>query len=278
MSLVDRGLDSLSFLTDDARDALRRRLRELTGVGLIVLAMLLAIALATWSVQDPSLSHATNTPVKNLLGIAGATVADLLMQLFGIASLAIVLPTAIFGWRRASPRDLYRERWRLLVWVVGVVLAAAFAASLPRTHSWPLPAGLGGVTGDMLWRWMTFFASSLMIHLCMSAVVGVAAIVALAFASGIGGHGRSEPAERKDKDKAEDDEDASIGLGLLVHGFLSLKARFARFLARRRTGAGPLRPSASAPKTPRAEPRFENYQAALRDLEHEDAEDDEEED
>src|SRR6476620_9850703 len=120
MSVIDRGLDSLSFLTDSARDALRRRLREVSGLGLILLAMLLMIALATWSVQDPSLSHATNTPVKNLLGVAGATVADLLMQLLGIGSLAIVLPTAIWGWRLASHRDLCRERWRLAVWIVGV--------------------------------------------------------------------------------------------------------------------------------------------------------------
>jgi S-DNA-T family DNA segregation ATPase FtsK/SpoIIIE len=139
MSVIDRSLDSLTFLTDSARDALRRRLRELTGLTLIVTAMLLAVSFATWSVQDPSLSHATNTSVRNLLGIGGATVADLLMQLFGIASLAILLPIAVWGWRLASHRDLFRERWRLLSWIAGVALAAGFAASLPRTPSWPLP-------------------------------------------------------------------------------------------------------------------------------------------
>ena len=84
MSVIVRGFDSLS-LSDSLRDALRRRLRELIGLALIVLAMLLAVALASWSVQDPSLSHATNAPVRNLLGHPGAIVADLLMQLFGIA-------------------------------------------------------------------------------------------------------------------------------------------------------------------------------------------------
>src|SRR5262249_26307112 len=60
MAAIDRGLDSLSFLSDAVREALRRRLRELGGLALIVLATLVALALATWSVQDPSLSHATN--------------------------------------------------------------------------------------------------------------------------------------------------------------------------------------------------------------------------
>src|SRR5262249_11428682 len=51
MAAIDRGLDSLSFLSDAVRDALRRRLRELGGLALIVLATLVALALATWSVQ-----------------------------------------------------------------------------------------------------------------------------------------------------------------------------------------------------------------------------------
>ena len=68
MPAIDRGLDSLSFLPDAVRDAMRRRLRELGGLALIALSILLALALATWSVQDPSLSHATTTPVRNVLG------------------------------------------------------------------------------------------------------------------------------------------------------------------------------------------------------------------
>ena len=42
MSAIDRGFDSLS-LSDSLREALRRRMRELTGVALIVFAMLLGL-------------------------------------------------------------------------------------------------------------------------------------------------------------------------------------------------------------------------------------------
>src|SRR5438045_2784074 len=65
MPAIDRTLASPTFLTEEARDALRRRLHELGGLALILLALMLAIALATWSVRDPSLSHATTTPVRN---------------------------------------------------------------------------------------------------------------------------------------------------------------------------------------------------------------------
>ena len=148
MSVINRSLDRLTFLTDSARDALRRRLREIAGVSLIVLALLLAAALATWSAQDPSLSHATNAPIRNRLGISGAIVSDLLMQLFGLASLALVLPIAIWGWRLTSHRPMVRERMRIAAWIIGVALVAAFASSLPRNANWPLPGGLGGVIGD----------------------------------------------------------------------------------------------------------------------------------
>ena len=44
----------------------RRRLRELGGLVLVARRGMAALALATWSVQDPTLSHATDAPVHNL--------------------------------------------------------------------------------------------------------------------------------------------------------------------------------------------------------------------
>ena len=105
MSALDRGFD-FAALSDDLRGAIRRRLREGIGVALMLLAILATIALATWSVQDPSLSHATNTPVRNLLGVSGAIAADLLMQLFGIGAAALVLPVAIWGCRLVTHRPI----------------------------------------------------------------------------------------------------------------------------------------------------------------------------
>src|SRR5260221_637401 len=82
------------------------RLREIVGVPLIVFAVLLAAALASCSVQDPTLSHATFNLVRTLLGLPGAIAADLMMQLLGLGALAIVLPIAVRGWRMASHRPL----------------------------------------------------------------------------------------------------------------------------------------------------------------------------
>src|ERR1700733_14263472 len=88
MSMIDRSLDGMAFLSVQLGAALRRRLREVGGIALVSLAMMAALALATWSVQDPSLSHATDARVHNLLGVPGAIAADLMMQLLGLGSLA----------------------------------------------------------------------------------------------------------------------------------------------------------------------------------------------
>src|SRR6202042_3885774 len=90
-----------------------------------------ALALAPWSVRDPSLSHATDAPVHNLLGMPGAIAADLLMQLLGLGSLALLLPIAIWGYRLLGHRPLSREKLRMLLWLFGAGLAAAFASCLP---------------------------------------------------------------------------------------------------------------------------------------------------
>ena len=258
MSAIDRSIDSLSFLSDGMRDALRRRLREIAGVALIVLALLLGAALATWSVQDPSFSHATNTPVRNLLGIGGATVADLLMQLLGLAAVALVLPIALWGWRLASHRPLRRERIRLLVWIAAMLLAAAFAACLPRSPAWPLPVGLGGVVGDGLLRLPLWLAGShvALTKLAVAALTGCGALLAFAIAAGFGWQ---EPRQERDQERKDDVEDkqerASISLGWITHGLLSLKWRIARMFTRR-TPRAPMRHEPM--RYERAEPRFDD--------------------
>ena len=116
MASSDRNLDVVAFVTDHFRDIVRRRLSELAGLALITCALLGVIALATWSVQDPSLSHATQTPIKNLLGFPGAIFSDLAMQLLGLSAVLLLLPEALLGWRLLSHRPL-GEKWRGLVWV-----------------------------------------------------------------------------------------------------------------------------------------------------------------
>jgi DNA segregation ATPase FtsK/SpoIIIE, S-DNA-T family len=274
MRVSGRSDDGIGSLSGWLGAILQRRLREVSGIALLSLAFAGALALATWSVQDPSLSHATDAPVHNLLGRPGAVAADLMMQLLGLGSLALLLPIAVWGYRLINHRPLSRERLRVVVWMFGAVLTAAFASCLPRSAHWPLPSGLGGVIGDAMLR-----LPAVLLHLPLveanrftaSIVLGIAALIAFAVAAGIVWHGAAEKEDEEeeadDEEEAEDDEEeaeedekaenedederAWISLGFLVHELLSLRARIA-LLFRRRTAT----PSASAASRQRIEPRF----------------------
>jgi S-DNA-T family DNA segregation ATPase FtsK/SpoIIIE len=120
------------------------------GLGLVVLVGAIALALLSWSVQDPSFNHATSGPVRNFLGWRGAVAADLLMQMLGIAAVTILVPPGYWGWRLVARRRLGRVKARIPLWILGCVAAAGLASMLPLTERWPLPSGLGGVIGDAI--------------------------------------------------------------------------------------------------------------------------------
>jgi S-DNA-T family DNA segregation ATPase FtsK/SpoIIIE len=240
MHTLRRSFDYGAFVPDEIRTSVSRRIREAGGGLLITVAALAGLALATWSVQDPSLSHATSAPVRNLLGAPGAIAADLMMQLLGIAAVALVLPIAIWGWRLVSHRPLDRERARLALWLAGTLLAAGFAACLPTGAHWPLPTGLGGVIGDAVLRLPAFVLGGPLggtSRVAVALVAGSIGLLTLAIAAGYGW--RELPRAVPDlADLADEDEPsglfqgrAFVSLGLLYHGLFSLQARLKRLIA-----------------------------------------------
>jgi DNA segregation ATPase FtsK/SpoIIIE, S-DNA-T family len=246
MSMIERSLDGMAALTGELGAMARRRVTELGGIFLISLAMMAALALASWSVADPSLSHATDAPVRNLMGWPGAVTADLMMQLVGLGALAVIFPVAIWGYRLLGHRAVGHERLRVMVWPLAAVLAAAFASCLPRSTHWPLPCGLGGVIGDAILR-----VPVLVFHLPLrggsaaiaAIVLGGAATLAIAFAAGLLWRDADaddevdevdEDDDDTDAEPSEDDERSWISLGLVAHSILSLRARLARLLFGRR--------------------------------------------
>ena len=211
-----------SFVSDDFQVTLRRRLRELGGLALFGCVGVAVFALATWSVNDPSLSYATSAPVRNMLGVTGAIAADLAMQLFGLATIAIILPPAFWGWRFFTHRTLDRLRWRALAWLLGLVTSTAFASSLSRPAQWPLPTGIGGVAGDAFLGVIAAISGGPIHGLGQTfaeTIFGALACLTIGVACGFGLR------RRDDADWDDEDKVTSISLGWLVHALLSLKAR-----------------------------------------------------
>src|ERR1700755_3128764 len=123
MAAIERVIPFSGHLPVSMREALERRLRELAGLGLIALAGVAGAALMTWSVQDPSLSHATSRAIRNVVGYPGAIGADLLMQILGLGAIMMILTVAVWGWRMMTHRHFDREALRFGAWVLCVVIA-----------------------------------------------------------------------------------------------------------------------------------------------------------
>jgi len=230
MPAIERVIPLVSHLPAAIREALVRRLRELAGLGLLTLAGFAAAALMTWSVQDPSFSHATSRPIRNLVGYPGAIGADLLMQLLGLGAIMLILPIGMWGWRMLTHRAFDRQALRLGCWILCTILAAGFASCWPHGGAWPLPTGLGGVIGDALVRApaVVFGPPGFVYKFTLGLVFGACTIASFLFASGAGSRAAEEELTSigDDEDQfAEDDDEGSISLGWAVHALMSTKAR-----------------------------------------------------
>ncbi|MEO5805339.1 DNA translocase FtsK [Devosia sp.] len=128
--------------------AIRIPLR-LVGMVLLGAVAICLAALASWSVDDPSFSYATAKIPANWLGFPGSAIADLLFQLFGLGSLALLLPPAVWGWALARRRVPTAIGFRFLAWLASTVLATGVLSFIAMPATWPLPTGLGGLTGSL---------------------------------------------------------------------------------------------------------------------------------
>ncbi len=137
-------------------ESLEDRLMGFVGrAGGLILAVAVAVAwtaLLTWSVTDPSLTHATSGVAQNWLGPIGAIFSDLLLQILGLAAgIALLTPMlwAVELMRRERISDF---RTRALLYPTAVILIAGGLSALPTLSGWPLHHAMGGAIGDGLYK------------------------------------------------------------------------------------------------------------------------------
>jgi S-DNA-T family DNA segregation ATPase FtsK/SpoIIIE len=205
-----------------------QRVSEIIGIITLVAVIATSIALVTWSAQDPSLNQAINRPVNNFMGHPGAILSDILMQLFGLASLALVAPAGFLGLKLVSATKINYIRWRLFFWVIGALSTAAILGALPIIGSWPLPIGLGGIVGDAI---LAFIASlppvqGLPIKPFALLAFGLFALLGLAAGSGVSFSRKSSFDDEIEADDEWSEEDDSEVAPSLTDRFKNIFAPF----------------------------------------------------
>ncbi len=174
------------LLDSTTQAAIEKRGRELFGLALSVLGLLVAVMMGSYSPDDPSWISATDAPVQNWLGHFGASIAAPVMMIVGMG--IWVVPAVLMGWgaRFVFHHGHERAFGRLIFIPVALVLASVYAATLTPGPSWPANFGLGGLFGDtVLGVILTIvpFGTSFGVKL-LSLVAAVAMLITLAFALG----------------------------------------------------------------------------------------------
>jgi len=134
--------------------AVTRGLRESAIIALGIVALVLLIALLTYSPDDPGFSFTGNSaPVRNRIGVIGAWLADVLFFLFGRPAFLfpLVLGAACWGLQRRM-RTEGVSRANTLVRIAGFVLVLVASCGLTTLHWQPgaLRQTAGGVVGSVV--------------------------------------------------------------------------------------------------------------------------------
>ena len=162
-----------------------RRLNELIGFLLCVSALLLLLALVSYSPLDPSWNSASvlNSAhaARNWIGIVGAYTADAVLQFFGVAAFLLVLfPTALGArWFRSMTVQAPLAKMLGAVWLL--MFVPAMLALLPGHLLWahviPVEGLLGRVVGDFLIHYLNLVGA----YIVCATVLATALYLSTAF-------------------------------------------------------------------------------------------------
>ncbi len=162
-----------------------RRLNELVGFLMCVSALLLFLALASYSPLDPSWNSASvltgSHAARNWIGVVGAVGAAMLLQFFGIGAFLLVIFPAMLGIRWFRSLKVQSPLAKSLGGVWLAMFIPALLALLPGHLRWmhviPIEGLLGRVLGDVLIHYLNLVGA----YIVCASVLAVALYLSTAF-------------------------------------------------------------------------------------------------
>ncbi len=165
-----------------------RRLNELIGFLMLVFAVLLVLALVSYSPLDPSLNTASSPPASrpahNWVGVVGAMVSDLGLQLFGVAVFLIPVFLGLYSMRWFRSRPITAPYVKMVGAAGLLTFLSGFIGLLPWNIRWkgviPSEGLLGRIVADALIHYFNLVGA----YLVCLAVIAVALYLSTAFSFG----------------------------------------------------------------------------------------------
>ncbi|HUO27043.1 MAG TPA: DNA translocase FtsK, partial [Candidatus Aquilonibacter sp.] len=175
----------MGFLASIFSPTGNRRLNELIGFLLCVFALLLFLALASYSPLDPSLNSASLLTgahaARNWIGVVGAYLSDILLQFFGIGAFLLPVFSAVLGARWFRSRKVPSPLARSVGGIWLLVFIPALLALLPGQLRWmrviPIEGLLGRIVGDVLIHYLNLAGA----YIVCGTILAVALYLSTAF-------------------------------------------------------------------------------------------------
>ncbi|MFB3815143.1 MAG: DNA translocase FtsK [Terriglobales bacterium] len=165
-----------------------KRLNELIGFLLFVSALLVLLALGSYSPLDPSLNTAAPPPElrapRNWIGMVGAYGADVVLQVGGIAAFLLPVFIALLSVRWFWSRKVESPAARLVGALMLLVFVPALLGLLPWHWRWlgavPIEGLVGRIIGDAFIHYLNLAGA----YIVAMALIAVALYLSTAFSFG----------------------------------------------------------------------------------------------
>ncbi len=162
-----------------------RRLNELVGFLLCISALLLFLALASYSPLDPSLDSASvltgSRAARNWIGVVGALISDLVLQGFGIGAFLLPVFAAVLGIRWFRSRKIASPVAKVLGAFWLIIFVPALLALLPGHLRWMNAIPLEGLFGRMVGDFLIHYFNLAGAYIVCASVLAVALYLSTAF-------------------------------------------------------------------------------------------------
>ena len=138
-------------------------IRDFLGIAILAFSLFTIVSLATYSPTDPSTntSFSGQTTVTNSGGLVGAYISDGLVQLFGSGAFFFPLITLILGWAFVRGKEFNHWPLRLASGIFLLTgLCALYAVQLDADPIFKNSAQAGGLTGEILGRFLVMWFST----------------------------------------------------------------------------------------------------------------------
>ena len=134
---------------------LKKRTFELLGLILILTSVALTIAFTSYSPNDPSFIYGDrNFEIQNLLGIYGSSIADFLLQSFGLTSFLLLLNFLFWGLELIIKKELRRIILKLFLVVCYLILGTVFIYLTFNNSFWLIDNGNSGFVGEITYNFL----------------------------------------------------------------------------------------------------------------------------